>query len=394
MSRITAPRYDNKSRAWSAVRDAMLIRLQCAIADFDPLGRPRMDEYGKLKLRTPTHEAIALSSMPMMDLAEQYLRMVSPSVANSMPSSRGAMFQFMFDRAALSRYFPEVRHQDGWRAPVALSGATGDLPGLMADVQARRVWRSWCRRAETADFKERKVVALEDIGRLPELKEGEEIKFFAIKERSSQSYGLVEYAAGAMITRQAMLNDDVDVLAQIPARFAEAAARLEDWQAHTVVLEGNPVMGDGSALFATAHANLTTGTLSVGSLGSARTKMARQTTTDGDVLDIAGRVLIVPPELSTTAEQVMDSTGRNSRVLGEPPIEVAMTPHLASATQWYLAADPAMLPAAEMLFLASEPEPQITSRIEFASGGMQVRCTHCVAAAPIDYRAITRSSGA
>lgn len=404
MPRITTPSTTSpKGRAWRTIRDAILVKLQTPIAEFDPHGRPRVDERGKLIFRTPSHESIALASAPMMELGEQYLRMISPGVVNSLTLSRGSFFNFIFDRAALSRYFPEVRHQPGWRPGVALSGATGDFPGIMADalnkaastqyVQARRVWRSWCRRAETRDFKERKVVALEDIGRLPELKEGESITFSALTERGRESYRLVEYAAGAKITRQTMINDDTDVLAQIPQRFAEAAARLEDWQAHTVVLEGNPALADGSALFSTSHANLATGTLSVSTLGGARTKLARQTTTAGDPLDVPGRVLIVPPELSTTAEQVMDSTGRNSRVLGEPPIEVAMTPHLASTTQWYLAADPRVLPAAEMLFLSTEPEPQIASRIQYASGGLEIKATHCVAAAPIDSRAIMRSSG-
>jgi Mu-like prophage major head subunit gpT len=344
-----------------------------------------------------------LSVSTAIDIGEHYLRLVLPSFANRLPAARPEKLQLMLNRAVLSRYFPQIMHRPGYTPGVALAGATGDFPGLMADalnkavltayVQARRVWRSWCRRVEVADFHERNVLRLRDVGRFPELKEGESVRFSGLQEAARESYGLAEYAAGARLTRKALLNDDTDAFASIPTAFAAAAARLEDWLAFTQVLEGNPTMGDAIALFHASHNNLVTGTLSVSSLGAARTKLARQTTQDGDALDITGRVLIVPPELSTTAEQVMDSTGRNSRVLGEPPIEVANTPFLANTQQWYLAADPRTQPAVEVAFLQQEPEPVIQEKVDFANGDLMIKCTHSVAAKAIDSRSICRSSG-
>jgi hypothetical protein len=170
-----------------------------------------------------------------------------------------------------------------------------------------------------------------------------------------------------------------------------------------MAIEANPVMADGENLFSTAHGNTTTGTLSVASIGSARAKMSRQQASDGSPLDIAGRVLLTPPELAITAEQLVASTylasGQDDApssmpVGGKGKLGTTYSPFLSSTTQWYLATDPQAMPAGEVTFLARQPEPEVKTRIRFASGGMEIRCSHVVAAAPLNHRAIIRSSGA
>ena len=57
------------------------------------------------------------------------------------------------------------------------------------------------------------------------------------------------------ITRQAIINDDLSALSDIPARHGEAAARKMGDVAYAV-LTANAAMGDSVALFHATHGNL------------------------------------------------------------------------------------------------------------------------------------------
>ena len=98
------------------------------------------------------------------------------------------------------------------------------------------------------------------------------------------------------ITRQVIINDDLDAFTRVPSLFGTAAATLESDVVWGIVT-ANPNMADGVALFHANHKNLTgTGTaLDVANLGKARTAMAKQTGLDGKtVLNIRPAFLVVP----------------------------------------------------------------------------------------------------
>lgn len=383
-------------------QDALLLKMGAPLVQFDPLGRPVRDWSG-VKIRRPAPDSIRLSTAPLPDLVETYLRQIAPASLRRALSgmSRPQMVSLAMDRGQLSRYFPGITPT----RQIMLSGATGDFPNLLADTlnkavlshyaTARRSWRAFAKRGTIADMKEATRVRLDDAPALEELPEGASCEIGHLPENPAETLRLATYSRGFRVTRQAILNDDAAAFGNMTGIMAAAAYRLEDVLAYSV-LTSNAAMADSVALFATAHNNLSTGALTTESLGAACAKIAAQQNSNGDVLDLQAARLIVPAGLKMTGEAVLDSIGGARRAVGEGTLSLVSSALLDqdSATQWYVACDPDVVAAVELAFLPDTEGPRINQRSHFDTDGFDFRVSHDLAAKAIDYRAIARSSGA
>ena len=147
------------------------------------------------------------------------------------------------------------------------------------------------------------------LGEAPQLEkvnEAGEFKRGSLGE-GKESYRVETWGKVIGITRQMIINDDLDAFTRIPALFGTAAATLESDVVWGIVT-ANPNMADGVALFHASHRNLAgSGTaLDVANLGKARAQMAKQTGLDGKtVVNIRPSFLVVPSSLELTAEQLI-----------------------------------------------------------------------------------------
>ncbi len=87
---------------------------------------------------------------------------------------------------------------------------------------------------------------------------------------------LATYGSIFSISRHAIINDDMGAFTRIPQRMGRAAHRTVGNLVYAI-LNDNPTMKDGKALFHADHSNLmTTGSaLSVANIDAARAKMAK-----------------------------------------------------------------------------------------------------------------------
>lgn len=167
------------------------------------------------------------------------------------------------------------------------SGAHGisDFPLLLADVghrelqrgyqQAQSALRKTARQSTVRDFRNKKVLTL---GAAPELElvpEHGEYQQATIEE-AQESYRAYTYGRVFGLTRQAIINDDLGAFTGIATKQAQAAAALEA-QKLVEMIEGNPPMVDGKAVFHSAHGNLgTASALTVDALSAARLALRKQ----------------------------------------------------------------------------------------------------------------------
>jgi hypothetical protein len=185
---------------------------------------------------------------------------------------------------------------------------------------------------------------------------------FVTGAQDEETYRVETYGKVVGITRQVLINDDLDAFTRVPSLFGTAAATLESdvvWSIFTA----NLAMADGKTLFHAGHSNLAgTGTaLDVANLAKARTAMSRQTGLDGKtVLNIRPTFLVVPTSLELAAEQllaqnivptrvgdVVPATMRSLMVVSEPRLDPA-----SGAVPWYLVASPTAIdtcPASALL---------------------------------------------
>ncbi|QND42889.1 hypothetical protein HB770_19960 [Rhizobium leguminosarum bv. viciae] len=191
--------------------------------------------------------------------------------------------------------------------------STSDFPGILSNVAnttlraaytaAPQTFRPLIRETSVPDFKPVTRAQLGEAPALNKVNEHGEFKRGTLTE-GKESYRIATYGKIVGITRQVIINDDLDAFARLPAAFGVQAAQLESDLVWAQIL-ANPVMGDGVALFHAAHGNImTAGAIGLTSMSNGRTLFSQQTGLDGrTIIGLSPSYLIVPVALQTVAEQ-------------------------------------------------------------------------------------------
>lgn len=289
----------------------------------------------------------------------------------------------------------------------ALGNGTGMLPGILSNVAnksmadayqlAETTYQYWTKKGSNNDFKEATRYRLSEAEELEEVKEGGEIKDSTFTEAASKA-SVGTFARKFSLTRQAIINDDLEALTQIPAAYGAAARRMVNKMVYAT-LEKNPKI-EGAALFATAHGNLGTGSITVDNLGAGRAAMKKQTGIGGKQrLNISPAFLIVPAELETKAEQLIASIVDPSKNNDTPnpfsnKMRVIADAELTDAKAWYLAASQGTFPGIEVTYLRGREQPTIEQQVAFDTLGVRYRIYMDVGVNLLDFRGLYKSSGA
>ncbi len=290
--------------------------------------------------------------------------------------------------------------------------STSDFPEILAAVTNKtlrqayeaypRTFMLFCRQVLATDFKAMHRVQLGEAPQLLEVGESGEFKRGTLGE-SKESYKVKTYGRVVAITRQVLINDDLDAFTRIPAMYGNSIAQLESDVVWGIVTT-NPAMADGTALFHANHRNLagTGAALDVTSVGAARAAMAKQTGLDKKtVLNIRPAFLIVPAALELKAEQlvaqnlvpaqsgnVVPQSIRTLAPISEPRLDAA------SETAWYLAASPNQIDTIEYAYLEGQQGAYIETRNGFDVDGVEIKCRLDFGAKAIDWRGLYKNPGA
>lgn len=232
--------------------------------------------------------------------------------------------------------------------------ATTDLTVLLADVGGKALMNGfeemeqthdkWVSFTEVKDFKPQKRIALSALETLAAVAELGPVTYSSLTDAQEQ-YTIASYQKAIGYSRQALVNDDLGGLTNLPYKLGQAARRTECDLVYSV-LSTNANMADTVALFAAARGNLLTGAtsaLDAASLASAVSALRKQKDIgDNGYLGSKPRWLIVPPELEITALQLLATlVNAQSSSTAIPNsdfarIEVIVEPRIAVATNWYL----------------------------------------------------------
>ncbi|MFO0360686.1 MAG: prohead protease/major capsid protein fusion protein [Flavobacteriales bacterium] len=267
--------------------------------------------------------------------------------------------------------------------------------------EAEEVFPLFTRAGNLTDFKTHSRVGLGVFDTLDVIPESGEFKHGTIGERA-ESIKLATYGKLFSITRQAIINDDLNAFTDIPRKMGRAAARTVGDLVFSI-LTSNPTMSDGVALFHATHNNLAgSGTaITAASVGAGRTAMRLQK--DGKaVLNIRPSYLIVPAAQEDTARVLMtsetDPSKTNSRVPNpvRSAAEVIVDARLdaASTLSWYLAADPNVFDTIEVGYLDGIAAPFLDQQDGWTIDGVEYKVRIDAAAAPLEFRTLYKNPGA
>lgn len=339
-------------------------------------------------------EAIAVRAMPDLTLspeARQFIGLSLVELARENLRLSGADVRGLGASQIVTRSLGGLHSTSDFAN--ALSGAVGLVLRNAYEASPSGL-KPLARRVTLSDFRAKTFVNLSGFSALEKVNEHGEFKRGTLED-GGEHVKLDTFGKIFGITRQAIINDDVGMISDLPRRLGQAASQFEAAQLAELLLK-NPVMADGKALFHADHGNLAAAGAapSEATLSAARLALRTQTDAVGQLIGIAPRFLVVGPELETGAEKLMSAITPAATGDAQPiKLSVAVEPRIAGKA-WFIAADPAACDGLVYAHLASEPGPQIEHRVGFNVDGVEFKVRLDFGAAFIDHRSWYRNPGA
>ena len=319
-----------------------------------------------------------------------------PSVLRSLMNARGMNTNSMSDVEVVNLAFQQRAY------------STSDLPLLMEDVMnkilrgdytfAPEHWKTIARQKLVPDYREQPFYQFETENGIKEIPEGGEIPYTRMIE-AKQTIRIKDYGEGFKLTRQAIINDDLDVFSRIPERFVKDHDEFCGDMVWNMIIN-NIMMFDGKPLFDNSHLNVVTGAGSVfGETGltSALQIFRGQKALGGKRrINIEPRYLIVPTELEIPARKqltaIMASTTADVNVF-QNAFELIVERRLTDPNAWYLMADPASVDGLYYANLQGEEGLRANREEKFNTDTIDYAVRFNFGTAAIDWRGIVKMTG-
>lgn len=227
-------------------------------------------------------------------------------------------------------------------------------------------WRKFCVIRNIRDYKPQYRVLLHDFSALDSVNENAAYTNLAWDD-TRETYTPAKRGNLVVVTREAILNDDLEAVRRIPTKLAIAAATTINEFVYGL-FTGNPRLADNSKVFddgsQTSHENRGTAALAASALQAAITQMMKQTNSAGKRLGLKPRYLLLPPDLYWTAVTILNSTllpgsQNNDANPLQGMLEPIVVPQFSDAKDYYLMADPAQIECLEVGFINGQETPEL-----------------------------------
>ncbi len=362
-----------------------IIRSHTPANDDPAVIRDRMADALHVRMAggTPAPEVRQFMSMSLMDVAKD-------SLGRAGISTRGMSNDEVLTRAG--------EHTTSDFALVVSNAANKTA---MASYQAAQSpLKQLGRQRSLSNFKTSTAIRLGEMGRLEELAESGEITHTSRAE-NGESLVLKTYARAITVSRNLIINDDLNLLGDMTAAFGEAAADTER-DIMTDLITGNPNLSDGNPVFSTARGNTIASGVSLGSTGDtaalddARKAMRGFKGLDGKTLiNVTPRYLLVGPAGEAAAERFLASiypaTSADAQS-GMAKLTLLVEPRIEDES-WYIFADPARVAALQYGYLSSAQGVQIQRAEAWDTLGLKFRAWLDFGAGWLDWRAAYLNPG-
>ncbi|WP_080473428.1 ClpP-like prohead protease/major capsid protein fusion protein [Serratia marcescens] len=292
---------------------------------------------------------------------------------------------------------------------LAFTHSTSDFGNILIDVANKSIlqgWEDapetfelWTKKGQLSDFKTAHRVGLGGFPSLRKVREGAEYKYVTTTDKQA-TIALATYGELFSITRQAIINDDLSMLTDVPMKLGRAAKATIADLVYDMLVSNPKLSTDGLPLFDAKHDNISSGVVDVATIDKARQLMRRQKEGERH-LNIRPAFMLVPTALESTANQVIRSASVkgadvNAGIIN--PVKdfatVIAEPRLddASSSDWYLAAAKGT-DTIEVAYLNGVDTPYIDQQQGFESDGVTTKVRIDAGVAPIDHRGLVRVTG-
>jgi hypothetical protein len=260
-----------------------------------------------------------------------------------------------------------------------------------------------------SDFRTQRIARFGGYGTLPTVNQGAPYQALTSPADEEATYAVTKKGGTEDLTIEAIANDDLRALVDIPRRLGRAAAQTL-YRFVFDMLDDNGTIYDSVALFHASHSNTATNSLSGANLSAARKAMRKQTAygDTSEVLSFVPKYLLVCSDLEELAYQL--ATSAVALTAAAPVGAATNTPNIhqgiqpvvidywTSTTQWFTVADPAAVPTIEVGFLGGQEDPALFVQSDPANGSMfsadkvTWKIRHIYGGAVLDYRGFYRGN--
>lgn len=266
-------------------------------------------------------------------------------------------------------------------------------------------WTRFCATGSVSDFRAHNRYRLGSFGGLETVNEHGEFRNVSIPDARKESITATTVGNIIMLSRQAIINDDMDAFSKLSAQLGRAAKLTIELAVYTELALNaglGPLMGDGVAMFDATHSNLGAGAaLTAAAVDADRIVMKAQTDeSSNDILDLVPKILLIPSGLAATARQINESEFDIDDVGGHAVntsrglyADIIDTGRL-TGTRRYSFADPAVAAVFEVAFLNGQQEPFIEMEEGFRADGVSWKVRLDFGVAGIDYKGAVTDAGA
>ncbi len=263
------------------------------------------------------------------------------------------------------------------------------------------------------DFRMQRLERLGGYGVLPGVNQGAPYQPLTTPGNEEATYQISKLGGTEDLTLETIANDDLRTVQRIPTLLGLAAAQTLYRFVWNMLINNAAYTPDGTTVFSAGHNNTAATVLSNGNLSGARAAMRQQTAYGDtkDILSILPRFLVVNPALEQLAYELTESavalptTAPDGGAAGPIPnlhqgMQAIVVDFFAasSATNWFVVADPNLIPTIELGFYNGQVDPELfvqndpTVGSVFTADKITYKIRHIYGGTVVDYRGLFRGN--
>jgi hypothetical protein len=227
----------------------------------------------------------------------------------------------------------------------------------MTDLQS---WRKVAQVGRVSDFRTQHVGRIGGYGNLSIVGQGDPYPAMATPGDDEATWAVKKRGGTEDVTLEAIKNDDVRAIANIPRELALAAGNTL-YEFVFDFYRTNPVSADGVALYHADHGNLFTGALDAAAFKAHRLAMQKMTRSgSGKRLATSPGQILVPFDLQDTAFDLFVRGTNNDKTFQQTlNPEIITVDYWTDATDWVTVAPQDKIPVLGIDFLDGREEPEL-----------------------------------
>jgi hypothetical protein len=263
------------------------------------------------------------------------------------------------------------------------------------------------------DFRLQRLDRLGGYGVLPGVNQGAPYQPLTTPGNEEATYQISKLGGTEDLTLETIANDDLRAVQRIPTLLGLAAAQTLYRFVWGMLINNVIYTPDTTALFAAGHNNTAATALSNGNLSAARAAMRQQTAYGDakDILSILPKFLVVNSSLEQLAYELTESavavptTAPDGGAAGPiPNLHQGMQAIVVdfftatSTTNWFVVADPNLIPTIELGFYNGQVDPELfvqndpTVGSVFTADKITYKIRHIYGGTVVDFRGLYRGN--